>query len=254
MRLLRLAVALALLALLAFGGWRWLRDSSLVGVTHVRITGLTSSDAGRVTAALDAAARSMTTLHVRQRALQDAVARFPSVAGVRAHASFPHRLIIAVSERQPVAALVDGNDRVPVAGTGIVLRGVVADRDLPLLQLAHPVTGERVTDSRALGALAIAAAAPTALLRSAQQLSVGARGVVVDLRNGPQLVFGGGDQAQAKWAAAARVLAEPSAAGATYLDLRVPGRVAAGGLAPVPSATPTPNPQVNSQNGPTVNP
>jgi cell division protein FtsQ len=47
------------------------------------------------------------------------------------------------------------------------------------------------------------------------------------------------------------VLAAPSAAGATYLDLRVPGRVAAGGLGPVPQptpsleaqATPTPEPQ-----------
>src|SRR3712207_9010914 len=42
--------------------------------------------------------------------------------------------------------------------------------------------------------------------------------------------FGSPDDAAAKWAAAARVLAAPSSAGATYLDLRVVGRVAAGGL------------------------
>ena len=53
------------------------------------------------------------------------------------------------------------------------------------------------------------------------------------LKNGPELVFGTDADARAKWLAAARVLAESSAAGATYLDLRIPGRVAAGGLAPV---------------------
>ena len=46
-------------------------------------------------------------------------------------------------------------------------------------------------------------------------------------------MFGTRDDAAVKWAAAARVLAEPDAAGATYLDLRVPGRVAAGGLGPI---------------------
>jgi cell division protein FtsQ len=253
-RLLRLAVALVLLAALAAGGWVWLRDSGLVKVEHVEISGVTSSDADRVRAALDQAARTMTTLHVRERVLQDAVARFPSVAGVRARASFPHRLSIVVSEREPVAALTSSGVRVPVSGSGVVLRGIAVDRDLPAIQLAAPVVGARVTDRRVLGALAVAAAAPQPLLHAAEQLTVGARGVVVELRNGPELVFGGGDQAAAKWTAAARVLAEPSAAGATYLDLRVPGRVAAGGLAPVATQTPDPNAQVQGQNGQTVNP
>jgi cell division protein FtsQ len=254
-RLLRLAVALTLLAALVAGGWLWLRDSSLVRVTHVRIDGVTSSDGDRVRSALDVAARSMTTLHLEQRTLEQAVASFPSVAGVRASTSFPHRITIQVDERQPVAALVgDGGGRVPVAGNGIVLNGVVADRDLPALRLAHPVVGARVTERRALGALQIAAAAPQALLHAADQLTVDSRGVVVDLRNGPPLLFGDGSDAAAKWDAAARVLAEPSAAGATYLDLRVPGRVAAGGLAPVPTATADPNPQLNGSNGQTVNP
>jgi cell division protein FtsQ len=248
-RLLRLAVALTLLAVLAAGGWRWLRDSSVVGVTHVQITGATSSDADRVRAALDAAARTMTTLDVREKTLDDAVARFPSVAGVRASAGFPHRLSIAVIEREPVAALVQPGGRVPVSGTGIVLQGVVADRDLPSLALAHPVTGARVTDPKALAALKVAAAAPQPLLHAATQVSAGSQGIVVELRNGPPLVFGADDQARAKWVAAARVLADPSAAGATYLDLRVPGRVAAGGLAPVPTQTTDPNAQVNGQNG-----
>ena len=53
------------------------------------------------------------------------------------------------------------------------------------------------------------------------------------LSEGPRLIFGGRSDARAKWAAAARVLAEPSAQGALYLDLRIRGRVAAGGVGPV---------------------
>jgi len=48
--------------------------------------------------------------------------------------------------------------------------------------------------------------------------------------------------------AAARVLAEPSAAGAVYLDVRVPRRVAAGGLGTVPQEAPTANPQAPEAN------
>ena len=244
-RLLRLALALAALATLAGGGWLWLRDASVVQVRDVAITGVTSSDGDRLRAALESAARTMTTLHVRERALVDATAPFSSVDHVRVTTDFPHGMTIEVIERRPVAALALSDRRVPVTGGGIVLRGLVADRDLPSIQLAHPVTGTRVTDARVLGALAVAGAAPAPLLRAADQVSVGASGVVVNLRNGPELLFGSGDEAPAKWAAAARVLAEPSAVGAAYLDLRVPGRVAAGGLAPMPEQTPDPNAQPN---------
>jgi cell division protein FtsQ len=67
---------------------------------------------------------------------------------------------------------------------------------------------------------------------------LGPRGLSAQLESGPPLIFGASTEAAAKWVAAARVLAEPSAAGATYLDLRVPGRVAAGGLGPVAAAAP----------------
>jgi cell division protein FtsQ len=244
-RLLRLALALFALAALAGGGWLWLRDSSVVQVQDVQISGVTSSDGDRVRAALESAARTMTTLHVRERALADATAPFASVDRVRVGTSFPHGMKIEVLERRPVAALALDDRRIPVTGGGIVLRGVVADRDLPSIRLSRPVVGARVTDAHVLGALAVAGAAPAPLLHATDQLSVGSRGVVVELRNGPELVFGSGDAAPAKWTAAARVLAEPSAAGAAYLDLRVPGRVAAGGLAPVAEQTPDPNPQLN---------
>ena len=90
-----------------------------------------------------------------------------------------------------------------------------------------------MTDRRTLGALRVAGGAPPELRDRIARLWSGDRGLTVDLRNGPDLVFGSGSDAPRKWLAAVRVLADPSSAGATYLDLRVPERVAAGGLGPI---------------------
>jgi cell division protein FtsQ len=170
------------------------------------------------------------------------VAAYPSVAGLRVEADFPHELSVQVLEHRPVAALeVDGR-RTPVSPGGVVLTGVQADPDLPLIR-HQQVPGQRIDDARTLAALTIAGAAPQDLLRRSERLRWGPEGLTVDLRNGPPLYFGTRDDAHLKWAAAARVLAEPTAAGATYLDLRVPGRVAAGGVGPVPQEEPSPDPQ-----------
>ena len=100
--------------------------------------------------------------------------------------------------------------------------------------------------------LPVANAAPSELLRKSDELKINSRGVVVTLHNGPELVFGSDEDVRAKWIAAARVLAESSAAGATYLDLRIPGRVAAGGLAPVTPEEENLNPQPEAENSPTL--
>jgi cell division protein FtsQ len=235
--------AVLLLAVVLGGGWLWLRDSGLARVTDVRVTGATTSEESAVRAALDNAAREMTTLHVRRSVLDDAVAPYTSVAALRVRTNFPHEMSIEVLEHRPVAALeVDGR-RIPVSGGGLVLRGVQADAGLPSIRRPNTPADGRVTDQRTRDALAVAAAAPPELLTRSDRVWWGPRGLTVDLRDGPPLYFGSGDDPRLKWAGAARVLAEPSAAGATYLDLRVPGRVAAGGLGPVPQESPAENPQ-----------
>jgi len=227
-------VAVLLLGIVLGGGWMWLRDSGLVRVTDVRVSGATTSEEGAIRAALDGAAREMTTLHVRRNVLDDAVAPYRSVAGLRVTTDFPHEMSIEVLEHRSVAALeVDGR-RVPVSSGGLVLQGVQADTDLPSIRLQAAPADGRVADARTRAEVAVAAAAPLPLLTRADRIWAGPRGLTVDLRDGPPLYFGTPDALRAKWAGAARVLAEPSAAGATYLDLRVPGRVAAGGLGPVP--------------------
>ena len=234
--------AVIVVAGLLVGGWLWLRDSSLAAVTDVRITGATTSDEARIRSALESAARDMTTLHVREEILQDAVERFPSVAGLNVHKDFPHTLSIEVLEHRPVAALEIDGRRTPVSGAGIVLTGVDADDDLPSIK-RDQLPGTRVDDARTRAALAVAAEAPQPLLARGERLWWGPEGLTMDMRDGPRLIFGTRDDAASKWAAAARVLAQPSAAGATYLDLRVAGRVAAGGLGPVPQEAPPENPQ-----------
>ena len=59
-------MVLAACLVLAAGYQFWLRDSPLVAVEDVKVTGLTTKDAARVRAALVSAAHTMTTLHVDQ--------------------------------------------------------------------------------------------------------------------------------------------------------------------------------------------
>jgi len=234
MRLSRLAALPALVALLA-GGWLLLRDAGVVRVRDVYVTGIASSEEREVRAALEDAAREMTTLHVREDVLERAVARFPSVAGIEADARLPHTLLVEVRERRPVATLDAGSHRVAVTADGRLLRGLRTG-PLPRVEVRAVPARARVKESRTLAALSVAATAPPALRVRVERIGAGNRGLTLELRDGPAVVFGSDARARAKWAATARVLAEPGAAGASYLDVRIPERVAAGGLAPI--ATP----------------
>jgi len=102
----------------------------------------------------------------------------------------------------------------------------------PLIRASGAATpGGRVSDDVARGLVAVAGVAPAPLLARAERIGVGAgRGIVVELRDGPDLVFGSAVRARAKWVAAGAVLADSSSRGAAYLDLRIPERPAAGGL------------------------
>jgi len=222
-------------------GWLWFRDSSFAAVERVTITGSTSSEEAQVRAAIEAAVRGASTLHLDEQVVHDAVEPFASVAGLRVRPDFPHELRVEVIEHEPVATLQSGGSRVPATGAGVLLAGVRA-RDLPVVTSRTPPRNGRVADRRALAALKVAAAAPPELRARSARVWWGEDGLALDLRDGPELIFGGPRDARAKWIAAARVLAEDSAAGATYLDLRVPKAVAAGGVGPVvpePTATPT---------------
>jgi cell division protein FtsQ len=221
-------------------GWLWFRDSSFAAVERVAITGATSSEQEQVRDALETAAKGMSTLHLDAKTLKQSVEPFSSVADVRVRADFPHDLRIEVVEHEPVATVETGGSSMPATGGGLVLDGIRSD-DLPVVESASPPLDGHIQDRKALAALQVAAAAPSALRAKAERVFWGDEGIAAELRDGPELIFGSAGSARDKWIAAARVLAEDSSAGAAYLDLRVPRLVAAGGVGPVsPEPTPTP--------------
>ena len=223
----RLAAVLGIALLLAVGYQFWLRDSSLVSVEEVTVTGLTTKDAKRVRAQLVSAAHTMTTLHVERKELEEAIAAYPVVRSLEVSADFPHGLQIHVIEHRP-AAVVGG---LPVAGDGTLLRGLPIEGRLPRIDAKDNLRGNRLTAPAALHAARVAGGAPAALRARLERIEIrGQDGIVIELRDGPELIFGDATRVRSKWLAATRVLADPDAAGATYIDVRLPGRPAAGGL------------------------
>jgi len=216
-------------------GWFWLRDSSLVAVDKVTVTGVSGPNAARITSVLEDAARDMTTLHVSRSDLDSAIAAYPQVKDIQIATHFPHRMDITVTEHNPVAVIVADGKRVPVSGDGRFLRSVQPG-DVATVQMSSVPGGDRLTDTRAKSAVEMLAAAPPALRQRVQNAWTGEHGLTARLSNGPLLYFGTDERLAAKWAAVARVLEDPQAAGALYLDVRIPERTAAGGLA-APSTT-----------------
>lgn len=247
-------LAFVLTVLVLGGGWMWFRDSSFARVTEVTVTGATTSEQARVRAALENAALDQTTLHVRADSLRAAVGRYASVADIRVSPDFPHKMRIEVIEHKPVAALEVGDTTLAATGSGLILRGVHADEELPVIKMDAPPAGERVDNANTKTALAISAAAPEDLRRRIDRLWTGPKGMMLALIDGPDVIFGDGSDAHRKWLAANRVLADQSAGGATYLDVRIPERVAAGGLGPVPEATPESTPESTPGITPEVEP
>jgi cell division protein FtsQ len=226
-RPLVLAAALAIL-LVAGGAWLWLRDSSLVAVNRVTVTGESGPDAGQIRLALTAAARNMTTLDVKMNQLRMAVQPYPVVKNLSVSTQFPHGMRIRVIEQVPVAVVSAGGQRIAVAGDGTLLRDVIPGASLPTIALGVVPGGTRLTGA-ARSEASLAAAAPYELLaRIGQVLTAAPHGLVAQLRNGPSIYFGSAGRLGAKWAAAAAVLADPSSDGAPYIDVTVPGRPAAG--------------------------
>ena len=222
-----MAVAVVVLAL-AGGAWLWVRNSSLVAVQRVTVVGVSGRDAGQIRSALVAAARNMTTLNVKMGALRTAVAPFPVVKQLHVVTDFPHRMRIDVTEQVPVATISAAGQQVAVSADGTLLHGSTIPASLPTIPLSVSPGGTHVTGPT-MRIVRLLAAAPYQLLsRVSQAIDSGSQGLVAQLRNGPKVVFGTGDQLNAKWAAAAAVLADSGSAGADYIDVTVPSRPAAG--------------------------
>jgi cell division protein FtsQ len=207
----------------------WFRDSSLVAVKTVRFEGVGKGD-GDLERSLTEAGREMTTLHVRQSVLADAVRPFPIVESVSADPSFPSTLTIRVVKRQVAGLIGKGSDAVAVGADGTILRGLEAkDLHLPQMPLPSPPKGGRLKGPM-LEQAEVLGTAPAGLRRYVDHSFNGQSGIGVELDGGVDLVFGDASRASDKWRAAAAVLSDPGLGPLDYVDLSVPGRPAVGGV------------------------
>ncbi|MGN6373348.1 MAG: cell division protein FtsQ/DivIB [Solirubrobacteraceae bacterium] len=225
----RAVVGTLLGACLLGGGWVWLRDSSLVAVNQVQISGVRGAQAVQIESLLRSTAQRMTTMDFNAGALRSAVAAFPVVASVHASPGFPHSVRIQVIERPPVAALLAGGQRTALAADGTALGAQLASGSLPTLSGSFaPIPGQRVSDGSLRAELSVLGAAPPVVARFIARAYEGPEGLTVAMRNGLLVYFGDSSRPHAKWVSLAAVLADPSSAGARYVDVRVPERPAAG--------------------------
>jgi cell division protein FtsQ len=223
--LICLAVAVPLLG----GGWMWFRHSSFVGAEQIRVSGAEGPEASAIEAALVEAAHGMSTLAPSAGALKAAVSRFPQVSEVRAIPSFPHGMKIDIVEQSPAAVLVVGGLRTAVAANGVVLGPSLASSALPVVSDdVVPGVGARLGNPLLLEAVAVLGAAPSEFSGLVGRAYVGPRGLTVAMKNGLLVYFGDAARPHAKWDSLVAVLGDPSSAGASYIDVRLPGRPAAG--------------------------
>ncbi|WP_432562787.1 cell division protein FtsQ/DivIB [Kineococcus sp. SYSU DK003] len=214
----------ALAVVLVAGGWLLLA-SPWLRVSEVRITGVERTDVAAVQAIV-AGQEGVPLARVGTRSLTSAVEELPLVASVDVSRSWPSTLVVAVTEREAVAAvgstsggvdLVDGDGNVLVhedtAPAGVPTLDVdVASAGNEALQAAIEVNATLAADVRSQVS-SIAATGPDA--------------VTLQLVDGPVVVWGDASRPERKAEVLLRLLADPTAAEATTLDVSAPDAPAA---------------------------
>ncbi len=239
LRSLHTLALVLLLVLIGWFGWLWYRSSSFVKVEHVTVTGLSGPDIPQIRGALTAAALQMTTLNVDIQKLEAAVSEYSYVRTLTVTGMGAHGVVINVAEQVPVAYVETGGRRQAVDAYGALLPSTTTVYGaLPVVPVTSLSAGSTVAAPGARAAIAVLAAAPYALLAHiASATSSSAHGVIVQLRNGPQLYFGPSTQLAQKWDAAVAVLQNKESVGASYIDVSDPQRPAPGvGAAPSQAA------------------
>lgn len=228
---MRLLVTVLVLAAVLTGAFFWVRQSSLVAVQRVSVTGVSGPDAFAIRQALVRTAERMTTMNIDSRRLRAVVSRYSFVRSLRVSVQLPHSATIAVFEQVPVGVL--GGTAVSAHGT--LLRDVSpSSQTLPTITASSSSGSAAGGSGNAVGGTARAdvyllGAAPYPII--AKLATAGwkpGRGLTVTLRNGPVVYFGDDTELAAKWRSVIRVLADPSSAGASYIDVTDPHRPAAG--------------------------
>jgi cell division protein FtsQ len=226
----RRVLAAALLLLVLYGGYMlWFRDLSWFAIHDVTVKGATTNER-EIKSAVERVAGDMTSLHIKDDELRDAVARFPTVASVGASTSFPHGIEVTITERLPVAFIRVHGQQTAVSADGYLLAGADFDaKALPRIEGAAAHGARLDEDAAAQAAILGATPAPLRNHITSSTWDDESGGVVVDLNNGPEVRFGDGSRAQDKWEAAVAVLSGDERGTPSYLDVSVPDRPVSGG-------------------------
>ncbi len=223
-----LAAAVVLLALYGLYTF-WFRNLSWFAIHDVTIQGATTNER-EIKSAVEGVAGDMTTLHIKDDELRDAVARFPTVASVGASTSFPHRLEVKITERLPVAFIRVHGQETAVSADGYLLAGADFDaKALPRIEGVAANGARLAPDAAAQAAILGATPGPLNNRIVSSTWDEDRGGVVVDLNNGPEIRFGDGSGGADKWEAAVAVLSGDERGSPSYLDVSVPDRPVSGG-------------------------
>ena len=174
----------------------------------------------------------MTTLDVKMSQLQTAVEPYPVVKSLRSTPSSRTGCASGSSSRSRWRSSIAGGRQTAVSGDGTLLHDVtpasVAADDLARSP-ARRDTSDRLRPDR--GAAAGRGAVPAARQSRTRSRTGPPTGWSAQLRAGPSIYFGDSSQLEAKWTAAAEVLADSRSAGAAYVDVTDPSRPVAGAVA-----------------------
>lgn len=224
-------VLAALVAVLLGAGCAWLLyGSGLLRAERVTVigTGVLTPDQVRTAAAvpLDAPLVSVDTQEIESRLRS----RLPRISGATVTRSWPHTIVLKVTERQPEAIVERDRKFVEVDAEGVLFATVTTPPDdVPLLEM--DLDGS--ASSRRFGATRLRRAAvqavtdlPTAVRRDTRALRVRSYdSITIELTGGRTVVWGSGERGAAKARTLTALMkAEPDA---NHFDVSAPSAPAA---------------------------
>jgi cell division protein FtsQ len=223
-----LAVGLGMLAF-AVAAYALARETSLFAVSQIEVQGASPRLAAQVRAALSPVTGT-SLVGLDGAAAMRRVDALPTIVSASYDRAFPHTLRVRVVPERPAVVLRRGPDSWLVSARGRVIERLPlrADPKLPRVWVSGR-TPVRIgaTLVGGVGAAARAAALAGPIGRRVASATYANGLLVFHLRSGLEVLLGDPVDVRVKAAVAARAL--PSLpAGATYLDVSVPGRAVAG--------------------------
>lgn len=224
-----LAVGLGSIAIAA-GLYGAGRQTSAFAVTHLDVVGAPPAIRHQVKDTA-AAVRGTSLLALDGDALRRSLAALPSVVDVGYDRAFPHTLRLVVVPEQPVAVVRQGSKAWVVSARGRVVKPVKAHdaKRLPRVWIPRttPVAVGGFLPANHATAIARSLALASRFPAHVAGASLKRDGLLFRLRSGLELRLGEPTDVRLKLAVA-RLALRRLPAGATYLDVSVPGRPVSG--------------------------